>query len=303
MIKENTPLHSKLNGKTVPVERRNEVRLSKETEDSPKVRSVTYKIASDKNELEKAYGLVWNNYVETGLQRVDDIGIRFTKYHLLPNTRVFVANYHEELAEGRPDKFKGKGECVGTVTLILDGPMGLPMEEFCGDEISKLRMEGRRVAEVVAFAVNPKYTRYKVFLHMFKLLFQFAALKGVTDLCCSVTERHIKFYRRVCLFEPIGELVPYSAAYKLKVQGHRLDIEQANRKAEEFYGGREFDADLHRFFFSESYNRKKGEGHPMSPDDISYFVKERTDFANCLDLNDIDILRSEYKSEGLDFPL
>ncbi|MDG3088295.1 hypothetical protein P7F88_20355 [Vibrio hannami] len=189
------------------------------------------------------------------------------------------------------------------MTLIVDGPMGLPMEEFCGDEIKKLREQGRRVAEVVAFAVNPKYTRYKVFLHMFKLLFQFAGLKGVTDLCCSVTERHVKFYRKVCLFEPMGELVPYSAAYKLKVQGHRLDIEEANRKSREFYGGREFDADLHRFFFSENFSRKKGEGRPLSEDDISYFVKERTNFIDTLETHDLDILRSEYRNEGLSFPI
>lgn len=69
---------------------------------------------------------------------------------------------------------------------------------------------------------------------MFKFLFQFAQMKGVTDLCCSVTERHIKFYRKVCLFEPLGELKPYSAAYKLKVQGHILNIKEAAKKAEAF---------------------------------------------------------------------
>ena len=291
-----------LNGRTVPVERRSEVRLCKAPADKPQVQAVTYKIATKKNELEDAFALVWNNYVDTGLQRNDGIGIRFTKYHLLPDTRVFVAKFHEELAEGRPDKFKGKGICVGTVTLVVDGPMGLPMEEFCASEIAEMRAEGRTIAEVVAFAVNAKYARYKVFLHMFKLLFQFAEMKGVTDICCSVTERHVKFYRKVCLFEPIGELMPYSAAYKLKVQGHRLDIAEAKKKAEDFYGGREFDADLHRFFFSESFNREKGEGKPLSNDFIKYFTQDRTKFMDTLPEQDLGLLRTEYKSNGMSFP-
>ncbi len=293
----------KLNGKTVPVERRREVRLSKEeNQASPHTCAVTYKIADEKETLEEAFTLVWKNYVETGLQRDDHEGLRFTKYHLLPDTRVFVAKYHQALADQTPEKFDGSGEIVGTITLVLDSPMGLPMEEFCGDEIAELRAQGRKMAEVIAFSVNPHYTKYKVFLHMFKLLFQFAAMKEVTDLCCSVTERHIKFYRRVCLFEPMGDLLPYSAAYKLKVQGHRLNIEEAKKKAEAFYSGKEFDADLHRFFFTESYNRNKGEGKPLSEELLHYFLKERSHFLDNVLEDDLCTLRSEYDRVGQSFP-
>ncbi|MDC0609969.1 hypothetical protein OAP63_04495 [Vibrio sp.] len=294
---------NELNGRTVPVERRKEVRIAKDgTDGQQSSRAVTYKIAVEKSEYEDAFSLVWKNYVEAGLQEDNHEGIRFTKYHLMPQTKVFIANFHKALADNRPDLFKGEGDVVGTVTLVLDSPMGLPMEEFCGDAISQMRAEGKKLAEVVAFALNPEYSKYKVFLHMFKLLFQFAEMKGVTDLCCSVTERHIRFYRRVCLFEPIGELVPYSAAYKLKVQGHHLNIKDANKKAEQFYSGREFDADLHRFFFTESYNRAKGEGSPLSEDLLHYFVSEKTQFIQSLDDKDLSTLRDEYNKIGVHFP-
>ncbi|MCE0493282.1 N-acyl amino acid synthase FeeM domain-containing protein [Vibrio salinus] len=292
-----------LNGKTVPFERRNEVRISKGDEGRQESQAVTYKIAVGKQEIEDAFRLVWNNYVEAGLQENNHEGIRFTKYHLLPNTKVFIANYHEELAAGKPEEFKkGNGKIVGTVSLVLDSPMGLPMEEFCGEEIAKMRSQGKRLAEVVAFALNPEYSKYKVFLHMFKLMFQYAAMKNVTDLCCSVTQRHIRFYRKVCLFEPIGDLVPYSAAYKLKVQGHRLNIEEANKKAELFYAGKEFDADLHRFFFTESYNRSKGEGKPLSEDLLTYFISEKTHFVDTLEDKDLSCLRAQYQEIGVRFP-
>lgn len=294
---------TELNGRTVPVERRKEVRIAKDgTEGIQSSRAVTYKIAIKKQEYEDAFTLVWNNYVGVGLQEDNHTGIRFTKYHLLPDTKVFIANFHEELAAQRPDLFKGEGKVVGTISLVLDGPMGLPMEEFCGEEIAKLRSEGRKLAEVVALALDPEYTKYKVFLHLFKLLFQFALMKGVTDLCCSVTERHISFYRKVCLFEPIGELRPYSAAYKLKVQGHRLNMEEVNKKAQAFYAGREFDADLHRFFFTENYNRAKGEGKPLSEESLKYFVSEKTHFIDTLEEKDLSLLRSSYQDIGAAFP-
>ncbi|MCA2018002.1 hypothetical protein LDJ79_17915 [Vibrio tritonius] len=301
-IIEKAPL-TKLNGRTVPVERRKEVRIAKEGSDiDQSSRAVTYKIAVDKQEIERAFTLVWDNYVEAGLQKDNHQGIRFTKYHLLPDTRIFIANFHDELEMGTPSHFKESTNVVGTVSIIFDSPMGLPMEEFCGDQINNIREEGGKVAEVTAFALNPNYTKYKVFLHLFKLLFQFAELKGVTDLCCSVAERHCRFYQKICLFEPLGELVPYSAAYKRRVQGHRLNIAQANSKAEEFYSGREFDADLHRFFFTENYNRKKGEGRPLSSELLQYFLAERTDYLRSLDEKDLSLLRDEYQRLDQEFP-
>lgn len=301
-IIEKAPL-TELNGRTVPVERRKEVRIAKEGSDSELcTQAVTYKIAVDKAEIERAFTLVWDNYVEAGLQQDTHKGIRFTKYHLLPSTRIFIANFHEELEMGTPQNFRESTNVVGTVSIVFDSPMGLPMEEFCGEQINKIRAEGGRVAEVTSFALNPQYTKYKVFLHLFKLLFQFAELKGVTDLCCSVAERHCRFYQKICLFEPLGELVPYSAAYIHKVQGHRLNIAAANKKAEQFYSGREFDADLHRFFFTESFNRKKGEGQSLSPELLHYFLAERTDFIHSLDDKDLLLLRNEYRELGQEFP-
>ncbi|MBF9002132.1 MULTISPECIES: N-acyl amino acid synthase FeeM domain-containing protein [Vibrio] len=301
-ITEKVPL-TELNGKTVPVERRKEVRIAKDGGDGEQsARAVTYKIAVKKEEIERAFTLVWDNYVEAGLQQDDHQGIRFTKYHFLPETRIFIANFHEELEAKTPQNFRDSDKVVGTVSIVFDSPMGLPMEEFCGDQIEKIRAEGGKVAEVTAFALNPEYTKYKVFLHMFKLLFQFAELKGVTDLCCSVAERHCRFYQKICLFEPLGELVPYSAAYIRKVQGHRLNISKANEKAQAFYSGREFDADLHRFFFTENYNRKKGEGRPLSNELLHYFLAERTDYIHSLDEKDLLLLRDEYERVGQAFP-
>lgn len=290
----------KINGRNCPHERRTEVRLDKHAVAERKARAVTYKIATTRSELEEAYSLVWKNYVETGFQADDDTKIRFTKYHLLPESRVFVANFREGLL-AEPKQFDDRSVCIGTVSLILDSPMGLPLDELCGKELSQVRAEGRKIAEVVGFAVNKDYTQYKVFLHMFKLLFQYAGLVGVTDIVCTVTAKHSRFYRKVCLFEPVGELTTYVSAQSVQAQGHILNIKEARKKSEEFYEGKEFDANLHRFFFGEEYDEEE-RGGPISKEDLNYFATQRTDFLSQLVPKDLGILRSAYDNAGMDFP-
>lgn len=285
------------------VERRNETRINKREEEDIKARAVTFKIAQKQDELEKAFSIVWQNYVETGLQKADDNKLRFTKYHLVPDSKVFIATYKQGLIS-EPKDYTDPGVIVGTVSLIMDSPLGLPLEELCGDEIEKIRaMKNRRVAEVTALAVEPKYQGYKVFLHMFQYLFQYAKLKGVTDLCCSVTKRHARFYRRVCLFEPLGELADYSAAYKLQAQAHRLDLTKAEKMAQDVYSGREFDANLHEFFFVKNDRDVAGEGLPLTDDVIDYFVNKRTNFGESLAESDRSLIREQYRHLGRDVPI
>ncbi|MDB1123699.1 N-acyl amino acid synthase FeeM domain-containing protein [Vibrio algarum] len=288
-----------IDGMTCPNERRKEIRKASSAVDDPRDLAVTYKIATTREELENAYSLVWDNYVETGFEADDHSKLRLTKYNLLPDTRVFVAKYKKGLIN-EPKIYDEEGICIGTVTIVFDGPMGLPIEEVCPDDISRLRSEGKKLAEVVGFAVNREYTNYKEFLYIFKVLFQYASLVGVTDLCCTVTKRHSRFYRKVCFFEPLGELVEYKSAGSVQAQGHLLNLERAKLVSKEVYSGREFDADLHRFFFGGTYNDSLG--NPLSGQDLDYFISKKSNFKDNLEEKDLQILRSAYQEIGHDFP-
>jgi hypothetical protein len=268
----------------------------------PNASGIGYSIALREEELEEAYRLVWSNYVEVGLQEDDQAGIRFTKYHLLPQTKVFVARLHNTIAGEEGAAAVKAGAIVGTVTVVSDTSMGLPMEEFCANEIAQLRNQGRRPAEVIGFALHPDFSSYKVFLPLFKLLFQYALYTGVTDLCCSVTERHIRFYRKLLQFDPMGELVSYSAAHKLKVQGHRLNLDKAADRAKEYYSCRNSKTDLHHFFFSEKYRREEEAEKPFSEEFIHSLLTEKTRFIDSLHEKDLVLLREEYQKRGVFFP-
>jgi hypothetical protein len=296
--KENTRLHE---------ERRREIRLRRSSLIDAQDRcSITYKIAQEKAELEKAFELVWESYVEAGLQADDNLGIRVSKYHLLPSTKVLVAVHHPELDKKKPDyeKMKEPGVVVGTLTLVLDSPMGLPMEELCSEEVAELRSGGRNLAEVIALSVNPEYRKDNVMMYLYKLMFQYAKHKGITDLTCSVTKKHIRFYRRMLLFRPLGALKEYSAANQLETQGHLLDLKRAEDEARAVYHSRHFDADLYNFFFTanKKTGRPFGEGKPWSREQLEFFILRRTQLLEKLDDETKELLRTEYKVAGGVFP-
>jgi len=58
----------------------------------------------------------------------------------------------------------------------------------------------------------------------------------------------------------------------------------------------EFDADLHRFFFTDTkqFNRPYGKGDAMTPEQMRYFIEQKTQLLSSLSHRDKSILRDEY---------
>lgn len=288
-------------------ERRREVRLRRsELSHDFTAGAATYKIAISQAELEESFHLVWQSYVDAGLQPADSDPIRFTKYHLAPDTKVFVAKYHPELREQAPDysKLEEPGRIVGTLTMVPDSPMGLPLEEVCGPQIDELREEGGRLVEIIALAVDPAFRNRNLMMQLYKMMVDYVCLEGYTDITCSVTKRHIRFYQSLLLFEPVGDLYPYSAANGMEVQCHRINIERGRQVAKEVYHDRHFDADLYTFFFTDNpeVNRPAGKGEPWDESMLRYFLSERTRFIDKLDEPTLAILRQLYAERGRYFP-
>lgn len=288
-------------------EKRREIRLRRShLLECPEESSVTYKIATSRDELEECFRLVWKSYVQVGLQAPDTPPLRYTKYHLMPSTKVFVAFYHPELSDADPDyeKLKKPGKVVGTLTLVGDSSFGLPMEEVCKSSVQEIRGAGGNPAEVIGLAVNPEFRSHNVMMHLYKLMFEYARLNGVTDITCSVTKRHIRFYRTMLLFKPMGSLKQYGPANGQDVQCHRLNLVKAQESAEEVYHSRHFDADLFTFFFTDNphANREKGEGKPWEPETIRYFLEQGNNLKSELTEREIALLRESYEACGAPFP-
>jgi len=272
------------------IEKRRSIRIRR-TKLLSKTENIEYKIASTTKEIEQALKLVTQQYISVGLHKTDS-NLRLTKYHLLPESKVFIA------IKKRPNN---QEEVIGTLTFINDSLMGLPMEEIYREKIERLRITGLQLSEVIGLAVSPSVSALhnNIVMYLFKICLQYAQLSQVNDLLCSVTKKHIGFYQELLLFKPIGELSPYSYANGLSIQGHRLNLKQADKEYKSVYSGMEFDADLHRFFFTETreFDRPFGKGHAMTPDQMRYFIETRTQLLSSLSNKDKSILRQEFSAQ------
>lgn len=262
---------------------------------SADARSITYRLATTAAELEQAFELVWNAYVRVGLERSADRGIRLTKYHLLPHTKVFVA------VATRPD---GRDKVVGTVSVVPDGALGLPVEQVAGGEIAKLRQSGERPVEFVALAIDDEGTRQRVFLNLFRLGFEYCRRNGYSTIVASLTERHIGFYRRFLGFEPIGALKPYEMGNGTPVQAHYLNLDAASTLIADRSEGLERDP-AGRVYWQTEASAALAIAKPARPWDsrlVERFVGRCRNLADQLDAPTVDALASEYSRFGWEFP-
>lgn len=155
------------------------------------------KIASTKDELEDAYKLLHDCYVNQGLMKPHPSGLRCTLYTFLPETVTIVVKYKEKT--------------VGTVTLIKDSRLGLPTDEKYQKENDKLRAQGCRLIEVSSLAVSKEFrsTGHVVQLLLIKYLYHYSLIMGGTSLVISVHPRAKSFYRALLEFEQFGNVVQY----------------------------------------------------------------------------------------------
>src|SRR5690349_3288310 len=98
------------------------------------IQQLAFRLARGTEERMGAFQLIHAAYVRAGLGEPNLVGMRVTPYQILPTSQIFVGMLRDEV--------------VSTVSLIGDGELGLPMQSMFPDEVSQLREEGERVAEV-----------------------------------------------------------------------------------------------------------------------------------------------------------
>jgi len=94
---------------------------------------------------------------------------------------------------------------VATITIGLDNPGGLLVDEVNTAEVAALRTRGARVAELVRLAIEDAVDSRKVWLAMLESLVSYCMVEHQrTDILIEVNPRHVPFYKRVFGFEPMG---------------------------------------------------------------------------------------------------
>lgn len=97
----------------------------------------------------------------------------------------------------------------GTITVALDGKVGLLADKLYHEEIERLRIEGRGLCEMIKFAVDKRIRSKRLLAALFHVAFIYAHhLQKRTDLFIEVTPQHAVFYRHLLHFEAAGPEKP-----------------------------------------------------------------------------------------------
>ena len=101
----------------------------------------TVRVANQIELRQKAYKLIYDLYLKSGLAKKTYNGLWLSIFDALPETTTFLAEDE-------------KGQIAGALTIVFDSPIGLPADELYKTEIDKIRHANRQICEIVSFSIN-----------------------------------------------------------------------------------------------------------------------------------------------------
>jgi hypothetical protein len=148
--------------------------------------------ARRRGDLESAFRLIYERYHRDGLADWSPRGVRILPHQLLDTSWVLLARRRRRL--------------YGTLSLVEDGAMGLPMEQLYPAEIWRLRRQEKRVAELACFALWEKAAgeNRSVLRALLDSACRIAVERAIDEVVICVHPRRAAFYERRLGFREIG---------------------------------------------------------------------------------------------------
>jgi hypothetical protein len=249
------------------------------------VRPATVRAASVSSleELQAAFRLAYREYLARRYCRPSSSQMHFGIYSLLPESQTFVLKQQEEL--------------VGTMSIIIDSPLGLPLEGQFPQEAAAFRKEGKKLAEVSLLALDSTYfsrARFSL-LHFKKLrglfclskaMMNYARAAKVSDLLIVVHPKHELLYSYMG-FEVFGDVKTYPGACGNLALPMRLDLESMLNRVH--VSGKD------RYLFSNQVN-ELAEINPFQLDDqvIDFLLAAKPKLLDELSPAKRSVLRNNY---------
>ncbi len=148
-------------------------------------------------QMEQAYRLVHDAFVERDYINPHPSGIRLRPYEADPATGTFIALQDDRV--------------VGVQSVVIDSPdLYLPSDQSFQDCIDQLRIKYRRICEATNEAVAPEYRRSGVPTDLMRCMFAHAYRKGCDAMITTVSPGHQKFYEFLG-FEAVSDIRDYSS--------------------------------------------------------------------------------------------
>jgi len=193
-------------------------------------------------ELEPVYRFVHDRYIFAQIIEPQPDNMWITKFHLLPQTKVFTAYKKDDINYETP---------ICTTTVVFDTEeFKLPSDNIYPDALDKLRKEGRKLVEFCSLAALPNLEARSAYFPIFKLLYKYVREQGFTDVIITIQPKHVGFYRKVLLFNCF-DARPYPRFKGVKAQMAHLNLDVAQEAYKKVYGNFPGHFNLYDFFTSE----------------------------------------------------
>ena len=148
------------------------------------------------DDMKEVFHLIYDNYLASGLQRIDPSLLRIRFHNLLPVSYPMVV--------------KRKGRVSGTLTVIRENCSELPIEKLFGDKIGRIRTEKSLICELSGLALDASMSPVEsrdIMMSLFKHAFILSHdILGCTDYCMMINPHHSKYYQKEFGFVQIGEV-------------------------------------------------------------------------------------------------
>jgi len=182
--------------------------------------NVEIRVARSRDELEKAYRLVYREYVRREYTSENSIGLRYSIFNVLPQTTTFIA-----LVELR---------VIATATIIFDSPLGLPLDQIYSRQLAGLRAGSKKLCEVSMLATDSdffksstgtkQFTKHSFMLHFFKVLLDYVTYFIKYDVMCIAVHPKSSSIFDTLLFKDMGTVTAYPEVRGAPAIGKYLEV-------------------------------------------------------------------------------
>lgn len=154
------------------------------------INGIDYKIASNKEEMKKAYELVYRNYVEKKFCNLNYHKMRIFLFDSLLATRTFIAKEGDEV--------------LATATLVFDSPIGLPSDGIYKDRLEELRHQGKTICEISKLSTKRDMgvKALRILPYLFRSCWLYAKeINKHSHFCILVEPQNENYYLKNFFFE------------------------------------------------------------------------------------------------------
>lgn len=254
-------------------------------------KELRFKIAETQEELERAYSILHDAYVEQGFDDPQSSGMRITKYFALPSTTTLIATWN--------------GEVVATLSVVRRTAMGLPLENTF--DISDICEGGSKVvAEVSALAISKSFrgSRGETLLPLCKFFWEFTTrYMNLDRIVIAVNPSISDFYESILLFKKIsGKTLPSNFVKGAPAVGLWFDFEDVVKEGKRVYDHRPLEHNAFHYFIKTKISNfefpdreyVKSCDPVMTPSMLDYFFNQRSEVFKNISENDSAVLWGAY---------